>query len=1278
MSNEGIELRVYSATNPTEYLDTLVGRQKPKYLEETGEGAGSFEIHPTDPQLLETPGLLDFRNVVKVAVDNEVVGAFLVINDEAKTIQESEGAAEAREISGQGLLRWLDDATLKPSFNRFSRMSKKKRFFNFATEVKSWYKPADWTTPRVVGKWGDRPWGKTPEKWPADHRARWVWNGPYTGSGIKIKSPRAAVNLFRTEFQTDDDGGTYIFYLAGDDFLEAWVDGDQLVTTEYKESSWNQAIKVTVELPAGKHIFGARVTNSAQGPGAFMAALYHQTAEGKEEQTNFYTGGPAIWNGYYQPNPMPTWTAGEVMLKIINEAKARGVKSFSWMVPTFNETHDSRGVPWLPTEEVWEFDIGDSYLAIVEKICERGYQAWVDPITYTLNIAQSRGIDRTIEPNSVVFERGKNLRTAASKGVGKIKNSLDVSTSEGWMVGANTKDAASILKYGPLEAKYSADVPMSVAKQLMKPLFKQYATPEEGATYDIISGEEKPLISFGVDDMVLGPNKNEVLVPRRVVSISVEETDSGQPLYAIEFDTIFRSNEQRIGKILGNTTGGSIGSGMSNSTQTAPAVNDPYVPGMSQAPEIPPAAPTDLVVTSEGAWSANGVVPTSIVHFSWAPVLLDEQGDPTSVEYYEVYGRPVGGIDEEKLITGSTTNTVDAQPFTPGSVWDFRVVAMNFNGSARSEYSVKATHTMVGPSKPLPAPSTPTLTTDLGMLVVTWDGLMVTGQAPENHFRYIYAEVAVANSGIWKKMGSALQRNSRTMTIAGLTVGTNYFVRLVAVDGLGILSANSTAASIVLKGVDLGNLEDALADAEADVAAAQAAIDALELDFENMDITISELDGDIQAVKVTANGKNAITYSTRAPLASDAGVYDDTWFQFVSDRLIGQWRYTTSWVVQKIDNLLIATLDAAKINTGFLDAARIKADSITAGHIIIGDFTNAFSGSDFEDIGAIPWDMTNARMTRATDQFYAGSASLKVGPGSTSITSTLGTKINVNAGEEWLVTFWVKADAAYNGQGNNAKLRVGDQANNLRADFQYGADRVDTEEWTQIRALYKVPATGVTSLRLGLVFNHTLGNIWIDEMVMRRKAAGELIVDGAITSNLIKALAIITSHIQAGIIDATHIQVGSLVGELFQAESIGTRELKASSVEADHIKVGAIQVVHLSPSIGNDIDISANDTVTIIAGQAASAQSTAEGTQDDLASMQTYYEFGPEGAIISTPDSPFAVAIRNDSIDMLENGNVVSYWNSGTLYVNQLVGEKVILGNHQLEKYNTGTVVRAL
>ena len=91
-----------------------------------------------------------------------------------------------------------------------------------------------------------------------------------------------------------------------------------------------------------------------------------------------------------------------------------------------------------------------------------------------------------------------------------------------------------------------------------------------------------------------------------------------------------------------------------------------------------------------------------------------------------------------------------------------------------------------------------------------------------------------------------------------------------------------------------------------------------------------------QQVTLSADGKNKVTYSTGVP-GTTANTAGDVWFQYnVSEQIIGQWRGTggTSWTAVTLENSVIATLDAAKINTGFLDVAnRIQTNSIAIGQV---------------------------------------------------------------------------------------------------------------------------------------------------------------------------------------------------------------------------------------------------------------------------------------------------------------------------------------------------------
>ena len=97
---------------------------------------------------------------------------------------------------------------------------------------------------------------------------------------------------------------------------------------------------------------------------------------------------------------------------------------------------------------------------------------------------------------------------------------------------------------------------------------------------------------------------------------------------------------------------------------------------------------------------------------------------------------------------------------------------------------------------------------------------------------------------------------------------------------------------------------------------------------------VAKQDTAIQTAINSANGKNKITYSTSA--ASGTNTAGDTWFQYnAQNNVIGQWQGAggTTWNPRSLDNAVIATLDAAKITSGFISAARIQTGSLSIGQV---------------------------------------------------------------------------------------------------------------------------------------------------------------------------------------------------------------------------------------------------------------------------------------------------------------------------------------------------------
>lgn len=2074
---EGIEVEIYGYANPFVLKATIVGRFEPQTLEEMGgTGGGSVKVLRTDPRLIADPTLLDMRNVVKIKVNAQYVGAFIINKKTAVIVGEGEAAAEYWELAGEGTKIWFADADVKP-FGGLKKYSLESRSFNFASEQAHWYNAANWVAPKNIGlihkvAW----WGERPKNWhPNIPSATWIWGANLDGSNNAVKG---SVSYFRNEFTVATDT-KFRIYAAGDDSLDLYIDGQQLSTSDPKQGAFGDTTKVDFTVPAGNHVLAARVENIFGGPAGFVAALVWLNELDNEVLYNFT--GQSSWKVFYNPSTPPAWTPGSILLTLLDEAEARGVKFPTWLEATFSEDYDSNGDEWDASLD-WSFDIGTPLSDVISQFEEAGISVWIDPNDYWLNATPNRGLDRTdfyrspaiinknINPNPryrkpgtvpveirrnyflrprmdtltgftapngasisttgangirvicqagvsagqglglggglltavasgdvvtysadvtgevaatgwyisvqgstvaatsnsaavtigvgetkrisftvthtgagtpalyvlrnnsaiasqcvvskpmqdfwpaardffsgdtvahdefiygwsgtanqsasiekatnldntnvsqsigyqtngtafgqttavrflrtgiaaarygtavplesskaytlliqfrvsnntnnmtlvarpnvasgtsqvsltmpvtnlvadtiytwaipftmgsaavstpgiafidaalsigqgrwveisqlgviegtyndeffdgstadtldkdyawvgainsststrtlllpqsglepIIFEKGRNLLDAKSESVGKLTNSLTVKTNSGWQV---VNQSLSQLKYGVLESQLDSSADENLSITLVNSVFSSRAQEEEGATYTIVPDDKTiPYLHFTVGDYVLAPNDKNVLVPRRVMSISVTEQENGQPQYDIEFDVIFQDQVTRLQKTVSKARGSGGSGAKFLGTGTGSIWGAPVVSPSGGIPILLPAKVTGLTGSSAGAWTPDGITAYSAMTLNWAPTTQNTDGTATTPTAYEVWSRITSlPNDPYERIATVTTNQAIVQPFVPSQSYTFKVRALNLDDAG--EFSDPFSHTMVGPTTAPPKPTTPILSSDKGLLIIGWDGLLDGNNPPPLQFRYAYAEVALAGSGTWNRMGPSFLRDTRSITVPGLTVGAQYFVRLIAVDGVGIKSANSTAADKVIVGINLGSLEAdvaaAISDAKAAGTAAQATANGanvaaglaqnaanaaqssansatvlatiaqqtadtilaqspeqitnggFEQDFTNwtlegtpaittvagrfhtgakaaqfmasagetravltpsipvvpgrrfratfwtfstgssnnaivnvvdqagtqfawtpwvtsptnafvkntfdftipagvtsfklrfgkvnstvtqylddvslLDITdayaaqvaadaaalaaataqtkadtafnnaataqtradnaftnagtaqtaadaaqraadallaqspeqvinggfetstfwvftgngayqttpvhgglrsagsttgsgdvstglyttvagtryrltywfylvsgpatggiriatsanatigglqttfpttptgswqkitydftipsgttqfkvrfatsagswriddVSLLDitdaynaqqaataaqtkadqayadaataqakaveafnnaataqGTATTALSTANGKNKVIFSTTDATGTTGYSAGDIWFKRTGTVITAQWEFTTSWESRKVDGAALANLDAGTITVGLLNADRIgvntltgdkfKANTVTSREIVITDFTNFASGSDFEDATANPWLSLGADVIDTTVG-HTGSASLKI-PSSGAGTPVLATKIACQPGDRFYISYWMMRDAAWNGTNANSKIRVGQGIGGaLIAGYGYGADQMpEAMVWTQKTYVLAIPDNATyTSLQVTLPKDATAGNLWLDDIEIRQMNNGKLTVDGSIGALAIAAEAITTMHLRAGAVDTPQLQAESVISEKVAADAIKAIHIEAEAVEADKIKGGAVETRHLSPDVGGQLDISANESVNILVGRADEIEAGANATADDLSEMQTYYQFGTDGAVISKPGSPYSLALRSDTIEMIANGQVVSYWNAGTMYVTSMVGEQVILGNHKIEKFGTGTVVRAL
>lgn len=404
----------------------------------------------------------------------------------------------------------------------------------------------------------------------------------------------------------------------------------------------------------------------------------------------------------------------------------------------------------------------------------------------------------------------------------------------------------------------------------------------------------------------------------------------------------------------------------------------------------------------------------------------------------------------------------------------------------------------------------------------------------------------------------------------------------------------------------------------------------------------------------------------------------DTWYKTdPNGNVLGHWMWDGSaWQPRTLDNAVIANLDAAKIITGFLDAARIRAKSISTSKLLVVSDTNLiedFYHNSPRDAGWTPTTRlvhvpeggrsinTDALkiVGNAANQTYTVQSSAPIKDANNNIIGiTPGREIPVTGGASYRAQCWIKPAADIDigaarmvivekdGSSQTIKTTYFDAT----ADVEAGTNKIYADRWALAIGTFEADQS-TTKVLYGYRVTSAVtatNSVLFTEPMLIRMADAELIVDGTIT------------------------------GRHIAAESIGTDQLEAKSIKAEKIDAGAIELYHLSSAVGQSLDITSNESVNIIISQLNKVAGDLDDTSTQLNNLAMYYSFTSQGAIIGKEDSSVQLRIQNDRIEIVDSGTVISYWDSGRMVVPSFVGIEVELGNHKLEKFGTGTVVRLI
>lgn len=558
-----LTLEVYGFNDPTVRLNYIPRYEEASFLDELKRpGGGSVTLRSDDYKFLETPALLDRRNIVKCRYGNKVISAFVVQSQEEIYVDQSEGKASAMTYAGESLKTWFRDAELYAE-GGFKSDAYVQRAFSFASVTGPWYNGSDWSPAVnvIARKNSANPnyWAKgVPEGWPQEAvNAYWVWT---QANSVASPAP-VTTTLWRYPFTVSSGVGKkrYKLNLTVDNSYIVYVDGQRLG----EGNSVYDVAEYEFVLNPGTHVIAIEATNTISLSGILMALYRSSTAGDNGKYSLIYQSGQAGLLFYNKPNKRPGWTVGEILRILLEEAEARGVRFPQYLTPTFTDSVDSNGTPWLAPID-WEWPLGTSYYEILESLEEVQCETWIDPDTYEFHAYVNKGRNLQEGNDAVQIRAARNINQATREANLSIKNSVLVNANGLWVEQTHTD---SIAKYGRIEGFLQTELPADTSREVAKAVLDVLVDSTRSLTIEIIPSEfAVPFLDFNTGDWISVTDPVGTMESDRVVTLAVSATrDSPLPIFSIEMNTASEDKILKLGRLISKLSKGTLNGNAVNS-----------------------------------------------------------------------------------------------------------------------------------------------------------------------------------------------------------------------------------------------------------------------------------------------------------------------------------------------------------------------------------------------------------------------------------------------------------------------------------------------------------------------------------------------------------------------------------------------------------------------------------------------------------------------------------------------------------------------------------------
>jgi hypothetical protein len=554
---------------------------------------------------------------------------------------------------------------------------------------------------------------------------------------------------------------------------------------------------------------------------------------------------------FYSSNP------GTILKTLLDENRARGGVA-TGLTLGFDTAKDAAGSNWAKKYTLY-YSLGTDLQTILDALVNGGGCDWrTSGRTLKLWNADSTALSRDLS-KSVVLQLARDIGEAPfEESIADLASTILVEGDNNLLF--RMDNPAAPTPWGKWES-YSSQGGVSdkdTAQAFMQSTLDDAARVRGQYTRDLVTAnvDNLPLIDYHAGDWITAPTvAHGEKVRVQEIDLSMRQNEGLSASIALN-DIKYDASVRQAKKIKGITGGAALAG--SESGTTVSTDHDHRVPK----------APLGLVVQTDAYIGSDGFA-HGLATAMWSAVTEATNDTAIEISNYAIEWRK--HVDGAPWHSAGTTDKTQLGfgGLDCGTQIEVRVRAVPTYSDKLGDWSDIVVVTVESDTTPCSVPSKPTVSSELGVVTIHWDGKTAAGGQMEADFDHIEVGEGINAAGM--QVISATQSGQGAYVITGLTGGSRHSYALRSVDYAGNKSDWSAIATVTVASAvspdevkqiqkDLADNQTALKDNTAKLTQAQKDIQANKSNLDAANQTLAQAKTDLsQARKDIAQTKSDLT-----------------------------------------------------------------------------------------------------------------------------------------------------------------------------------------------------------------------------------------------------------------------------------------------------------------------------------------------------------------------------------------------------------------------------------